>query len=193
MNIFLLSKYNFNFSNISNNNSYINFLLSKNNLLNYLKSINYFQIFNFFQNYHIDKDKLKTLYKMLQFHFHPDKYKKRHALECSSIINIAYKTLMDDISRIKYILKLNNIKGKENCNEKINLLELFKIQEKIDNSSQEMLKKIKIDTLNKIKIYKEDINKEYDKKNFFKIKEIIDNINYNNSILNHINKINQKI
>ena len=193
MNIFLLSKYNFYFSNISNNNSYINFLLSKNNLLNYLKSINYFQIFNISQNYHIDKEKLKTLYKMLQFHFHPDKYKKRYALECSSIINIAYKTLMDDISRIKYILKLNNIKGKEKSNEKTNLLELFKIQEKIDNSSQEMLKKIKNDTLNKIKIYKEDINKEYDKKNFFKIKEIIDNINYNNSILNHIDKMNQKI
>ena len=147
MNIFLLSKYNFYFSNISNNNSYINFLLSKNNLLNYLKSINYFQIFNISQNYHIDKEKLKTLYKMLQFHFHPDKYKKRYALECSSIINIAYKTLMDDISRIKYILKLNNIKGKEKSNEKTNLLELFKIQEKIDNSSQEMLKKIKNDTL----------------------------------------------
>ena len=193
MNIFLLSKYNFYFSNISNNNSYINFLLSKNNLLNYLKSINYFQIFNISQNYHIDKEKLKTLYKMLQFHFHPDKYKKRYALECSSIINIAYKTLMDDISRIKYILKLNNIKGKEKSNEKTNLLELFKIQEKIDNSSQEMLKKIKNDTLNKIKIYKEDINKEYDNKNFFKIKEIIDNINYNNSILNHIDKMNQKI
>ena len=175
----------------NNNNEYIKFLLSKHNILNYLKSINYFQIFNLPKNYHIDKEKLNKIYKLLQFHFHPDKYKQKDAIECSSIISIAYKTLKDDISRIKYILKLNNIK--EKVNKKIDLLKLFEIQEKIDNSSEDMLKKIKNDTLKKIKEYKENISEEYDKNNLEKINEIIDNINYSNSILNNINIINKKI
>ena len=128
MNIFALPKINSYLSNMMNNsNEYINFLLSKNNLLHYLKSKNYFQIFNLPQNYYIDKEKLNKTYKILQFHFHPDKSKQKDAIECSSLISTAFKTLKDDISRIKYILKINNIQ-KRNDN-KIDLVKLFKIQE----------------------------------------------------------------
>jgi Fe-S protein assembly co-chaperone HscB len=192
MNIFALPKINSYLSNMmNNNNEYINFLLSKNNLLHYLKSKNYFQIFNLPQNYHINKEKLDKTYKLLQFHFHPDKSKQNDAFECSSLISIAYKTLKDDISRIKYILKINNIQNRND--NKIDLVKLFKIQENIENSTDDMLKKIKADTLNKIKKYKENIGKEYDKKNYGKLNEIIDKINYSNSIINHINKINKNI
>ena len=192
MNIFALPKINSYLSNMmNNNNEYIKFLLSKNNLLHYLKSKNYFQIFNLPQNYYIDKEKLNKTYKILQFHFHPDKSKQKDAIECSSLISTAFKTLKDDISRIKYILKINNI---QNSNDnKIDLVKLFKIQENIENSNDDMLKKIKADTLNKIKKYRENIGKEYDKKNYGKLNEIIDKINYSNSIINHINKINKNL
>ena len=117
MNIFALPKINSYLSNMmNNNNEYINFLLSKNNLLHYLKSKNYFQIFNLPQNYYIDKEKLNKTYKILQFHFHTDKSKQKDAIECSSLISTAFKTLKDDISRIKYILKINNIQ-KRNDNK----------------------------------------------------------------------------
>ena len=192
MNIFALPKINPSLSNIMNsNNEYINFLLSKNNIFHYLKTKNYFQIFNLPQNYHINKEKLNKTYKLLQFHFHPDKSKQKDSIECSSLISTAYKTLSDDISRIKYILKINNIQNKNN--NKIDLVKLFKIQENIENSTDIMLMKIKADTLNKIKKYRENIEEEYDKKNYGKINEIIDKINYSNSIINHINKVNKKI
>ena len=192
MNIFPLPKINSYLSNIMNsNNEYIGFLLSKSNLSHYLKSKNFFQIFNLPQNYHINKEKLDKTYKLLQFHFHPDKSKQNDAFECSSLISIAYKTLKDDISRIKYILKINNIQNKKD--NKIDLVKLFKIQENIENSTDDMLMKIKAETLNKIKKYRENIGEEYDKKNYEKINEIIDKINYSNSIINHINKINKKI
>ena len=192
MNIFGLPKVNSYLSNIINSsNDYIRFLLSKNNLLHYLKSKNYFEIFNLPKNYHINKEKLNKTYKLLQFHFHPDKSNQKDAIECSSLISTAYKTLWDDISRIKYILKINNIQNKNN--NKIDLVKLFKIQENIENSSDDMLKKIKSDTLNKIKKYIENIEEEYDKKNYGKINEIIDRINYSNSIIKHINKVNKNL
>ena len=192
MNIFVIPKINSYLSNIiNNNNEYISILLSKNNLLHYLKSKNFFEIFNLTKNYHINKEKLNKTYKLLQLHFHPDKSKQKDAIECSSLISTAYKTLMDDISRIKYILKINNIQNKKD--NKIDLVKLFEIQEKIENSTDDKLIKIKVDTLNKIKKYRENIGEEYDKKNYEKINEIIDKINYSNSIINNINKVNKNL
>ena len=197
---FLLQNDFFNLSTISSipsnkiinsNKNFIQFLLSKKDLYKFLQSINYFQIFNIPLNYNIDKISLDKFYKELQFNFHPDKFKNNDAENCSAIISLAYKTLKDDISRMNYIIKLNKLNINSNNKKNKFLTKFFNIQEEIENNSKSVnkLNEIQNDTLKKIKEYKDQMKEEYDKKNFPKIQEIIDNINYSNSIINHINKI----
>ena len=80
---------------------------------------NYFDLFGLRIDTKIDPDRLEKSYKILQEQFHPDKYasatnhEKRIALQISSFINDAYRTLSDLPERINYILKINDFKKDE--------------------------------------------------------------------------------
>jgi len=80
---------------------------------------NYFDLFGLRIDTKIDLDRLEKNYKLLQKKFHPDKYasatnnEKKIALQISSFINDAYKTLSDLPERISYILKINNFEKDE--------------------------------------------------------------------------------
>jgi molecular chaperone HscB len=80
---------------------------------------NYFDLFGLRIDTKIDLDRLEKNYKLLQKQFHPDKYasatnhEKKIALQVSSFINDAYRTLSDLPERISYILKINNFEKDE--------------------------------------------------------------------------------
>ncbi|XP_046963934.1 iron-sulfur cluster co-chaperone protein HscB [Vanessa cardui] len=108
------------------------------------KSENYFKILGVKETYDLDENELSKKYKELQKYLHPDKYANRNkeeqeiSAQYSSLVNDAYKTLLEPLSRGVYMLRL---RGKE-IPEKTQLDQefLFKIMEKneeVENADTE--------------------------------------------------------
>ena len=118
-------------------------------------NLTYFEIFDIDIGIAIDTNDLEKKYLKLQKQFHPDKYasasnvEKTMAARISTHINDGYKTLSSLVSRVDYILKINNYSISENQTFKNNnfLLEQLEFSEKIE----------KLDK-NKYPIIKEEIN-----------------------------------
>ena len=77
-------------------------------------NLTYFEIFDIDIGISIDTNDLEKKYLKLQKQFHPDKYasasnvEKTMAARISTHINDGYKTLSSLVSRVDYILKINN-------------------------------------------------------------------------------------
>ncbi|MDH5735215.1 MAG: Fe-S protein assembly co-chaperone HscB, partial [Gammaproteobacteria bacterium] len=75
----------------------------------------YFDIFNVPLSYDIDLNKVGEIYLKLQKSVHPDRYansgdqEKRIAMQQTSLINQAFYTLKDPVSRAQYMLKLKGL------------------------------------------------------------------------------------
>lgn len=138
---------------------------------------NYFQRFDLEASFNLDIEHLEIKYLQLQQQFHPDKLvnkSKEQQIELehnSLLINEAYKTLQDPLSRAIYLLNITaNINiNDDNCPVKPDqntLIENLKLRELIfTTSDQEKLKEIKKTCKKEIKII---LNKA---QNFFEQKD----------------------
>ncbi len=78
---------------------------------------NYFELFNLPLVFLIDQDKLEDTYLKLQASFHPDKYASADVLQRSiaakqsSLINIAYKELLNPTKRATHLLRIISGRG----------------------------------------------------------------------------------
>lgn len=78
-------------------------------------SRNYFELFELETRFHIDTAKLANQYQALQSQFHPDRFvegndqAKRIAMQATTFINEAHKTLQDESLRARYLLELQNV------------------------------------------------------------------------------------
>ena len=107
-------------------------------------NLTYFEIFDVEINISIDLNDLDSKYLKLQSKFHPDKFvnassiEKSMAVRISTHINDGYKTLKDLVTRVDYILKINNFIIDENKTfknskflvEQMELTEIIKDSEK---------------------------------------------------------------
>ncbi len=105
---------------------------------------NYFETFGLPVAVDIDQHQLEQQFTSLQKQFHPDKYnnssehEKRLALQVSSYLNDGYVVLSDTITRIEYILKLNNYTYDESKTFSDNdfMLEQINLNENIETISK---------------------------------------------------------
>ena len=78
-------------------------------------SRNYFELFELEVQFQIDTDALVSRYQQLQTQFHPDRFvesndqDKRVAMQVTTFINEAYKTLQESQSRARYLLELQGV------------------------------------------------------------------------------------
>ena len=78
-------------------------------------SRNYFEVFQLATDYGIDHVALSEHYQQLQTQYHPDRFvnssaqDKRLAMQITSYINEAHKTLQDDQMRARYLLQLAEV------------------------------------------------------------------------------------
>ncbi len=78
-------------------------------------SRNYFELFGLEALFIIDDDQLVRRYQQLQSEYHPDRFvdsdeqQKRIAMQATTFINEAYKTLRDEQARARYMLELQNV------------------------------------------------------------------------------------
>ena len=83
-------------------------------------NLNYFELFGLNIEVSLELEELNKKYLILQAKFHPDKFinssnmEKSLATRNSTYINDAYNTLKDLVSRVDYILKINNYNVDEN-------------------------------------------------------------------------------
>ena len=114
--------------------------------------MNYFELFDIPISFNPDRNKLQQQFYMLSKKYHPDFYslhsneEKAIALEQSSHINMAYKTLVDNDAVLKYILQL---KGLIKENEKYILspdflMEMMELNEQLTESDKEQISKFEI-------------------------------------------------
>jgi molecular chaperone HscB len=123
-------------------------------------NLTYFEIFDIEINISIDLNDLDSKYLKLQTKFHPDKFinssaiEKSMAVRISTHINDGYKTLKDLVSRVDYILKINNFIIDENKTFKNSsfLLEQMELTEIIKESEKSKHDAIRMDIKNKISL-----------------------------------------
>ncbi|KAJ8712696.1 hypothetical protein PYW08_008000 [Mythimna loreyi] len=133
------------------------------------KGENYFKIMGVSESYDLDETELAKKYKELQKYLHPDKFANREQKEqeisekYSSLVNEAYKTLLEPLARGIYML---NLRGKD-IPEKTEVDQefLMKIMEKNEEvESAETEKEImKLNEENKaqIKSLQEQVSKAF--------------------------------
>ena len=146
----------------------------------------------------IDNEDLELKYYHLQNIFHPDKFinsaekeKEISAYE-SSNINNAYNLLLNNVERIKILLKLKgyntNSNSEKSFTDKNLLEEIMELQNKcmsIENENEKV--KIKTEIMEKIKIIESEINQNFEKKEFFEIKNLSVKLSYLEKIKKNLN------
>lgn len=104
-------------------------------------SLNYFELFGLDVMFQIKRDQLVNSYQALQSEYHPDRFvesdekQKRIAMQATTFINQAYKTLHDDQSRARYMLELQGVPfdvEKDTTNDMDFLMSQMNLRELID-------------------------------------------------------------
>jgi molecular chaperone HscB len=117
--------------------------------------MNYFELFHIPVSLRVDKNVLSKKYVELQKKFHPDfftqatEYEQEEALERSSQVNKALKTLKDADETIKYVLQLKGLLQEE---EKYQLpadflMEMMELNEALGENSQEEINRLEAEIL----------------------------------------------
>ena len=137
-------------------------------------------------------------YCELQNIFHPDKFinstekeKEISAYE-SSNINNAYNLLLNNVDRIKILLKLKgyntNSNSEKSFTDKNLLEEIMELQNRcmsVENENEKV--KIKTEIVEKIRIIESEINQNFEKKEFFEIKNLSVKLSYLEKIKKNLN------
>jgi molecular chaperone HscB len=156
-------------------------------------NLTYFEIFDIEINISINLNDLESKYLKLQSNFHPDKFVKASAIEktmavrISTHINDGYKILKDLVSRVDYILKINNFVIDENKTFKNSnfLVEQMELSERITDTDKSKYDDIKMEIKNKISLLIIEMKKNLFDKEF-------DILHQNNSMIKfYKNNINQ--
>ena len=163
-----------------------------------IRKTNPYEIFNLKQCYLIDNEELELKYYDLQNIFHPDKFinsadkeKEISAYE-SSKINNAYNLLLNNVDRIKILLKLKgyntNSNSEKSFTDKNLLEEIMELQNRcmsIENENEKV--KIKTEIIEKIRIIELEINSNFEKEKIPEIKNLSVKLSYLEKIKKNLN------
>ncbi|MEM8844685.1 MAG: Fe-S protein assembly co-chaperone HscB [Pseudomonadota bacterium] len=114
---------------------------------------NYFELLGLGVNFQIDENKLAENYQQLQSQFHPDRFTnssdqdKRVAMQATTFINEANKTLSDHQMRARYLLELAGVHfdvEKDTTQDMKFLMSQMSLREEIDevDSQEDPLEKL---------------------------------------------------
>jgi molecular chaperone HscB len=142
--------------------------------------MNYFELFDIPVSLQVNKNLLAQKYFELQKKFHPDfftqatEYEQAEALETSSQINKALKTLKNEDDTIKYVLQLKGVLEEE---EKYQLppdflMEVMELNENLSANSTEQIYSFEKDIYGVVKDIIENYNDAaITNENLLKVKE----------------------
>lgn len=139
-----------------------------------LLNLNYFELFDIDINIDINLDDLEKKYITLQNKFHPDNFtrstnlEKSMAIQISTHINDGYKILKDLVSRVDYILHINEFKVDDSITFKNSefLSNQIVLSERIESSNSDQINEIKKELKNKIKEITNTLKNDFAKMDF---------------------------
>src|SRR5262245_30541672 len=100
--------------------------------------MNYFEVFDLPRTLHIDLAALEKSFYELSRRHHPDRHTRsspddrRQALQMTALLNDAYRTLKHPVRRIEYLVELEGFKPDGSKVPKSFLMEVFEINERLD-------------------------------------------------------------
>ena len=106
-------------------------------------SQNYFELFELDAEFSIDSDHLMKRYQQMQSEFHPDRFvdqddqARRLAMQATTFINQAYKTLCEEPARARYLLMLRGVEfdsEKDTTQDMDFLMAQMSLREQIDEA-----------------------------------------------------------
>ncbi|MGA0257067.1 MAG: Fe-S protein assembly co-chaperone HscB [Saprospiraceae bacterium] len=128
--------------------------------------MNYFELFGITPSFILDEEELRQKYYEKSREYHPDRFgllpqeEQIHALEMSTTINKAYRTLSSKRERIKYVLEINGIdfvEGSEKVPQEF-LIEVMDINEMIMEFKMDPENDLKDDILKQLKRVDDELN-----------------------------------
>ena len=102
--------------------------------------MNYFEVFDLPKILEIDPGRLEKKFHELSRKYHPDYFTtgsaedKQKALDMTSLLNDAYRTLRHPVRRVEYLLELEGFKADGSKVPKSFLMEMFDINEQVEEA-----------------------------------------------------------
>lgn len=163
---------------------------------------NYFQLFDQPENYKVNLGDVQDKFRQLQKQYHPDNFayqapeQLNQALAASSVINQAYNTLIQPLSRAIYLLQLHGIDVDLVHDTKFSqgfLLEQIELREQIgeaeENQDFDVLEVIEQGLKAKSKSLELNIEQSFQTRNFVEIRELIKHLAFYNKLEQLVNNI----
>ncbi len=104
---------------------------------------NFFDLFGIASSYTLDQNQLRDRFRELQKKFHPDNFasaseqERRLSAQYAAHINEAYTTLVDSVSRGRYMLSLLNVSTDEELDTRMDpefLMQQIELREDLENA-----------------------------------------------------------
>ncbi|MCW8853167.1 MAG: Fe-S protein assembly co-chaperone HscB [Gammaproteobacteria bacterium] len=172
-----------------------------------LFSSNYFEIFNASFSYDIDLNEMGQIYLDLQKSVHPDRYanasdqEKRIAMQQTSLINQAFQTLKDPVSRAQYMLKLKGLDMNSETDTTMDagfLMEQMEFRESImdardKNDPLAELDSMAIDLNNKMKDLMDGFTRAFAEASYDSAREIVRKMQFIIKAKKEVDELSEKL
>ncbi|XP_068623778.1 iron-sulfur cluster co-chaperone protein HscB [Battus philenor] len=180
------------------NNLVVNLFCSNCNALQHPEfKENYFKIMGTNETYDLEESELAKKFKELQKYLHPDKFANKPEQEqeisekYSSLVNEAYKTLLDPLSRGIYMLKLRGIEISENTEiDQEFLMTIMEKNEEVENAdTEEEIMKLNKENKEHIKNLQKKVSQAFFDGDLKSVTKLLHHMKYYTSIDNQIQAV----
>ncbi|CDW81055.1 iron-sulfur cluster co-chaperone protein mitochondrial-like [Stylonychia lemnae] len=161
-----------------------------------LKRVDYFQFFCLPQQYNVDLNELNQHYKQYQKFIHPDKFSlaadqlQENSTELSSFANNAYFTLINDLQRAIYLLKLKgvNVMSEDEQTFDMEFIEIiFSIRMDVDQCENiDELKEIHSEVKTELDVKLTSLKQLFEQKNYDDAKAEVERVVFLEKVINEI-------
>jgi len=163
---------------------------------------NYFEIFSLAISTEVDLSLINAKNRELQQLVHPDRFangsdaEKREAMQKTSLLNEAYNTLKDPVSRLQYMLSLKGLDMNAETDTTMDgtfLMEQMEFREQIENvrtqsDPLDVLDSMSAGLKNKIAALIKDFQQFYQQDDLDKAREIVRKLQFLNKAQTEINQ-----
>ncbi|XP_030023661.2 iron-sulfur cluster co-chaperone protein HscB [Manduca sexta] len=166
-----------------------------NALQNPKKDDNYFTLMGVKETYDLDENELAKKYKELQKYLHPDKFANRQKEELeisekySSLVNDAYKTLLEPLARGIYMLRLRGKDMPENTElfDQEFLMKIMEKNEEVESAeTEEEIMKLNKENKAMIKDLQKQLSRAFFDGDLKRVEKLLSYMKYYTSIDNQI-------
>lgn len=170
-------------------------------------SNNFFDVFSLTQGWELDLSELDSRFRTLQQQFHPDRYasksefEKRRAVQIASMVNQAYETLKNPLSRAQYLLQLLDFDASQESHitsdaqfltEQMLLREALS-EAKTDTKPEHALESLETDAVQKYLYLQQQFAQQYDSGDYNSAFDTVAKMQFADKFVTDINQLKDEL